>query len=112
MVKGSLRGSVPNVDAGYPARYAPTDMKPAWPRENCPETPLINWSDTARIMLMPMSITMRRMYSPRCAGFSRYLPSGTRSAISTGSAMLDFSDDQYGRTCGSCSDFFDDILAK
>ena len=40
------------------AAYAPTAMNPAWPRENCPACPLMMFSETARMMLIPINTMM------------------------------------------------------
>ena len=36
------------------ALYAPMHINPACPSENCPQTPMIRFSETARMMLMQM----------------------------------------------------------
>jgi hypothetical protein len=37
----------------FAAVYAPTAMKPAWPRLNCPVKPFTTLSETARITFTP-----------------------------------------------------------
>ncbi len=37
----------------FPAVYAPTAMKPAWPMENWPVMPFTMFSDTARMTFTP-----------------------------------------------------------
>src|SRR3990172_6254511 len=64
----------------FAAVYAPTAMKPAWPMENWPVKPFTTLSDTARMMLMPMSVRSLARKGPRagtrtsCAAKARPTP--------------------------------------
>ena len=42
--------------------YAPSDMKPAWPMQNCPVNPFTRFRLTVIMMLMPANIRICTMY--------------------------------------------------
>src|SRR5437870_11437629 len=59
-------------------------MKPAWPMENCPVIPFTRFSETARMMAMPMWLMFWKTYSsPRSGLTAIFCSIRTRNGIAT-----------------------------
>src|SRR5256885_1221950 len=81
-------------------------MKPAWPMENWPVRPFTKFSDTARMIAMPMWLMFWKAYSSRKAGLS-----ATPCSMSAGKGVAMKNGSQQGTKAEGKADHQVDVHA-